>query len=172
MMSQRRYPLLSVAAAWVMLGLSPVLDHPWNALFLLRPTGVAAQTAAPGHNQAGHRRAGAGGPKGQGAVEAPLSKEPKENVMAVSPERLQAVGVKFELAKRRLLDRTIRTVGQVEIDERRLAHVNIKLVRLSQNSRLSMFNGANKLRCFQCKYSANPLPLQKKQHLPEKSGIT
>ena len=50
-----------------------------------------------------------------------------ENVMTVSPERLQAVGVKFELARRRPLDRAIRTVGQVEIDERRLAHVNIKL---------------------------------------------
>jgi len=40
--------------------------------------------------------------------------------MTVSPERLQAVGVKFELAKRRSLDRTVRTVGQVELDERRL----------------------------------------------------
>ena len=62
-------------------------------------------------------------PKGRGA-ESPL---PKENMMTLSPERLQAVGVKFELAKRRSLDRVIRTVGQVEIDERRLAHVNIKL---------------------------------------------
>ena len=47
--------------------------------------------------------------------------------MTVSPERLQAIGVKFEVVKRQPLDRTIRTVGQVEIDERRLAHVNIKL---------------------------------------------
>jgi Cu(I)/Ag(I) efflux system membrane fusion protein len=47
--------------------------------------------------------------------------------LTLSPERLQAIGVKFELAKRRAVDRLIRTVGQVEIDERRLAHVNIKL---------------------------------------------
>jgi Cu(I)/Ag(I) efflux system membrane fusion protein len=47
--------------------------------------------------------------------------------MTVSPERLQAIGVKFEVVKRQPLDRIIRTVGQVEIDERRLAHVNIKL---------------------------------------------
>jgi Cu(I)/Ag(I) efflux system membrane fusion protein len=47
--------------------------------------------------------------------------------MAVSPERLQSIGVKFALAKRRPLDKEIRTVGLVEIDERRLAHVNIKL---------------------------------------------
>jgi Cu(I)/Ag(I) efflux system membrane fusion protein len=48
-------------------------------------------------------------------------------MMTLNPERLQAVGVKFELARRRSLDRAIRTVGQVEVDERRLAHVNIKL---------------------------------------------
>jgi membrane fusion protein, copper/silver efflux system len=47
--------------------------------------------------------------------------------MTVSPERLQAIGVKFEVVKRQPLDRIIRTVGQVEIDERRLAHVNIML---------------------------------------------
>jgi Cu(I)/Ag(I) efflux system membrane fusion protein len=40
---------------------------------------------------------------------------------------LQSIGVKFELAKRQPLDKVIRTVGLVEIDERRLAHVNIKL---------------------------------------------
>jgi Cu(I)/Ag(I) efflux system membrane fusion protein len=48
-----------------------------------------------------------------------------ENVMTLSPERLQAIGVKFELAKRVPWTDWIRTVGQVEIDERRLAHVNI-----------------------------------------------
>jgi Cu(I)/Ag(I) efflux system membrane fusion protein len=40
---------------------------------------------------------------------------------------LQSIGVKFALAERRSLDRTIRTVGRVEIDERRQAHVNIKI---------------------------------------------
>jgi membrane fusion protein, copper/silver efflux system len=55
------------------------------------------------------------------------SPSPPENVIALSPERLQAIGVKFELAKRRPMERLIRTVGQVEVDERRLAHVNIKL---------------------------------------------
>lgn len=50
-----------------------------------------------------------------------------ENQMVVSPERLQSIGVKFALAERRLLERTIRTVGRVEIDERQLARVNIKI---------------------------------------------
>jgi Cu(I)/Ag(I) efflux system membrane fusion protein len=49
------------------------------------------------------------------------------NTITISPERLQTIGVKFELAQPRPLDKAIRTVGRVEIDERRLAHVNIKL---------------------------------------------
>jgi membrane fusion protein, copper/silver efflux system len=49
------------------------------------------------------------------------------NQMIVSPERLQSIGVKFALAERRPVERTIRTVGRVELDERRLAHVHIKV---------------------------------------------
>jgi Cu(I)/Ag(I) efflux system membrane fusion protein len=49
------------------------------------------------------------------------------NTMTVSPERLQSIGVKFEEAKRHAVNKTIRTVGRVETDERRLARVNIKL---------------------------------------------
>ena len=41
-----------------------------------------------------------------------------------------------------------------------------KLTRLAKLRRLFM------RRVFESKYSANPLPLQKKQHPPEKSGIT
>ena len=78
-------------------------------------TPLLAQHPPAGHGQAGH---------------APAPAEPegkKANVLTVSPERLQSIGVKFELAKRQPLDKVIRTVGLVEIDERRLAHVNIKL---------------------------------------------
>jgi len=52
---------------------------------------------------------------------------PSENLMIISPERLQSIGVKFEPAERRLLERTIRTVGRVEVDERQLARVTVKL---------------------------------------------
>jgi Cu(I)/Ag(I) efflux system membrane fusion protein len=45
----------------------------------------------------------------------------------VAPERLQSIGVRFERATRRALDRDIRTVGRVAIDERRLARVNLKI---------------------------------------------
>jgi len=49
------------------------------------------------------------------------------NTLMISPERLQSIGVKFQLAARRLLDRTIRTVGRVEVDERQVTRVTIKL---------------------------------------------
>lgn len=45
----------------------------------------------------------------------------------VAPGRLQSIGVRFERATRRPLDREIRTVGRVAIDERRLARVNVKI---------------------------------------------
>lgn len=45
----------------------------------------------------------------------------------VAPGRLQSIGVRFERATRRALDREIRTVGRVTIDEGRLARVNVKI---------------------------------------------
>ena len=57
----------------------------------------------------------------------PSAMSPGQNTITISPERLQTIGVKFDLVKPRSLEKIIRTVGRVEIDERRLAHVNIKL---------------------------------------------
>ena len=89
----------------------------------------------------------AGPPKESGAVmsgmekpvEMPMpahngqEKNPKQempvasnNTLTIAPERLQTIGVKFEEAARRPLDKMIRTVGRVEIDERLIARVNIK----------------------------------------------
>ncbi|HWQ68482.1 MAG TPA: efflux RND transporter periplasmic adaptor subunit, partial [Patescibacteria group bacterium] len=45
----------------------------------------------------------------------------------VSPERQQLIGLKTGAVEYRSLERTIRTVGVVELDERRLADVNIKI---------------------------------------------
>lgn len=50
-----------------------------------------------------------------------------DNMMVISPERLQSIGVRFDLAAQRPLERLIRTVGRVEVDETQLAHVNIKI---------------------------------------------
>jgi RND family efflux transporter MFP subunit len=47
-------------------------------------------------------------------------------MVALSPERRQLLGVRSEAVARRHLDRTLRTVGRVAIDERRLHHVHTK----------------------------------------------
>lgn len=64
-------------------------------------------------------------PSSHGASSAPAVLP--DNMMVVSPERLQSIGVKFDLAAQRPLERLIRTVGRVEVDETRLAHINIKI---------------------------------------------
>lgn len=75
------------------------------------------------------------------AAEKPVPKEEKERTgggrpllspdvtsrtVTIAPDRLQTIGVKFEEVTRRPLEKVIRTVGRVEIDERRLARVNLK----------------------------------------------
>jgi multidrug efflux pump subunit AcrA (membrane-fusion protein) len=47
-------------------------------------------------------------------------------MVALSPERRQLLGVRSEPVARRVLDRTIRTVGRVAMDERRIHHVHTK----------------------------------------------
>jgi multidrug efflux pump subunit AcrA (membrane-fusion protein) len=47
-------------------------------------------------------------------------------MVALSPERRQILGVRSEPVTRRHLDRTLRTVGRVAIDERRLHHIHTK----------------------------------------------
>jgi len=50
-----------------------------------------------------------------------------QNMLFVSPKRLQSIGVTFEVAKRQAVDHVIRTVGRVEVDEKLLSRVTIKL---------------------------------------------
>ena len=47
-------------------------------------------------------------------------------MVALSPERRQLLGVRSEPVARRRLERTIRTVGRVAVDERRIHHVHTK----------------------------------------------
>ncbi|MBI3357230.1 MAG: efflux RND transporter periplasmic adaptor subunit, partial [Nitrospirae bacterium] len=46
--------------------------------------------------------------------------------MTIPPERLQTIGVKYQPVVSRPLEKLIRTVGRVAVDERRLAKVTIK----------------------------------------------
>ena len=56
------------------------------------------------------------------------AREPKNvpGIVTIPPERLQTIGVKYGQVTRRPLEKTIRTVGRVAVDERRLAKVTIK----------------------------------------------
>ena len=47
-------------------------------------------------------------------------------IVSISPERLQSIGVKYEEVTRRPLEKVIRTVGRVAVNERKLAKVTIK----------------------------------------------
>ena len=59
------------------------------------------------------------------------------NTMTIAPERLQTIGVKFQKAARRPLDKLIRTVGRVEIDERLVGRVNLKFEGWIEELRVS-----------------------------------
>jgi Cu(I)/Ag(I) efflux system membrane fusion protein len=115
--------VIGTTAALALCMLWPVVE-PAEITPLLQSSTATAQAPGAGPGHTGHTPSGTGVGGKSAEEQAPPH---KENVMTLSPERLQSVGVKFELAKRRPLDKVVRTVGQVEIDERRLAHVNIKL---------------------------------------------
>jgi Cu(I)/Ag(I) efflux system membrane fusion protein len=59
------------------------------------------------------------------------------NTIMIAPERLQTIGVKFQEATRRPLDKVIRTVGLVEIDERLVGRVNLKFEGWIEELRVS-----------------------------------
>jgi Cu(I)/Ag(I) efflux system membrane fusion protein len=67
--------------------------------------------------KAGWGRAAAAGPAAGVAGRAPL---------ALSPERRALLGVRSEEVREARVDRAIRTVGRVAVDERRMAHVHTK----------------------------------------------
>ncbi len=50
-----------------------------------------------------------------------------EGIVRIDPAVVQSIGVKTTRAQRRDLTRTIRTVGRVEYDERRVAHIHTKV---------------------------------------------
>lgn len=52
--------------------------------------------------------------------------ETAAGTVTIPPERLQTIGVKYEPVARRPLEKTIRTVGRVAVDERKLAKVTVK----------------------------------------------
>ncbi len=49
-----------------------------------------------------------------------------KNEMVIDPVRLQAIGITSEPVRRQVVEKTIRTVGRVEADERRVAHIHVR----------------------------------------------
>ena len=88
----------------------------WNA------RNVEQSKAPVGGAHAGH-----GGPAAAPPPDQHGGGMPAANMVEISQEKLQSVGVRFESAERRSLEREIRTVGRAEIDERRMARVNVKI---------------------------------------------
>jgi Cu(I)/Ag(I) efflux system membrane fusion protein len=64
--------------------------------------------------------------KDPSTLESSASSAEPSSVVTIAPERLQSVGVRYEAVQRRRLEKLIRTVGRVAVDERRLAKVTIK----------------------------------------------
>jgi Cu(I)/Ag(I) efflux system membrane fusion protein len=91
------------------------------------PPAPAERAEAPAHQ--GHERGDEAQPmqEDHAILTQNQALAPPENSMVISLERLQSIGVKFEPAEQRLLERAIRTVGRVEVDERQLARVTVKL---------------------------------------------
>ncbi len=64
--------------------------------------------------------------KNPSTLESSTSGVEPSGIVTIAPERLQSVGVRYEAVQRRPLEKLIRTVGRVSVDERRLAKVTIK----------------------------------------------
>lgn len=55
-----------------------------------------------------------------------MKKTTPENLIVIDPVRLQSIGITFETVHRQKMEKTIRTVGHLEADERRIAHVHVR----------------------------------------------
>jgi len=86
------------------------------------PSSEHSMTAMPGMDHPSDRTMA----KDQGPGAGPTSSGGHLPLVTVSPERLHTIGVTFETVQRRPLEKVVRTIGRVEIDERRLERVDVK----------------------------------------------
>ena len=88
-----------------------------------QPEAMSTPEPMPGMEHPGDKPASKAQTRGDLSSSSP---ELTSRTVTIAPERLQTIGVRFEEVARRPLEKVIRTVGRVEIDERRLARVNLK----------------------------------------------
>lgn len=55
-----------------------------------------------------------------------MEKSPTQNLITIDPGRLQSIGITSVPARRQLIEKTIRTVGHIEADERYIAHIHVR----------------------------------------------
>jgi Cu(I)/Ag(I) efflux system membrane fusion protein len=96
----------------------------------MNPAMAAAQSATAdeheGHDTGGATSEAMPGMEAEATVAEPAEGMPADAVM-ISPERQRLIGVRTARVERQNLDRTIRTVGSVEYDERTVAHIHTKV---------------------------------------------
>ncbi|SFM81587.1 efflux RND transporter periplasmic adaptor subunit [Nitrosomonas communis] len=116
----------SIIAVVVMAAIAAFLfirsDHPaLGELFPLAVNGKTEKTEPINHEKMGEGNSRHAHKPHAGSAAESL------NTTLIPLERLQTIGVTFEPAVRQPVDHTIRTVGRVEVDERLLSRVTIKL---------------------------------------------
>jgi membrane fusion protein, copper/silver efflux system len=128
MASRIQYVFLGIAVGVVayvaVLFLARPITREWFSPSVQQPSVTLSQSPSAVHDPSAHETPSAE-PRREKEITDHASRS--ENMITISPERLQSIGVRFAQAERRPLERTIRTVGRVEVDERRVAHVHIKL---------------------------------------------
>lgn len=104
-------------------GLTWLLSHP----AMLLPA-ESKQSEMAGMEMPGKKKEEKKPPPAKKPVETESVRDPEgvPGIVTIPPERLQTIGVKYGQVTRRPLEKTIRTVGRVAMDERRLAKVTIK----------------------------------------------
>ncbi|CZH09996.1 efflux RND transporter periplasmic adaptor subunit [Legionella pneumophila serogroup 1] len=55
-----------------------------------------------------------------------MKQSTQKNEMVIDPVRLQSIGITSEPVRRQKIEKIIRTIGRVEADERRIAHIHVR----------------------------------------------
>ena len=95
--------------------------------FILFFVPILLSSHAFGQEHAGHAGPMQSQASGSAGRSAKTVKQEAPSVITISPDKVQLIGVRTAVADYRSLGKKIRTVGQVEPDETRLAFVNTKI---------------------------------------------
>ncbi|MFO0733548.1 MAG: hypothetical protein U0361_21835 [Nitrospiraceae bacterium] len=122
-MSCRSFIKTSVPTVFMAGGFTWLLSHQ-----AILPLAESGQGEMAGMEMPGMKKKDAKTGSGEQSVGTESAREPESvpGIVTIPPERLQTIGVKYGQVTRRPLEKTIRTVGRVAVDERRLAKVTIK----------------------------------------------